>query len=73
MVAWMFCHKAMENGNPLLLNGIPKALYQDQFAVKGLGTSFGTLDIEADANSAKIHFLIFLKRTFAPFFVILIQ
>lgn len=56
MTAWMFAYERMCDNTLVLLGGIPKAWYAEGFAVKGLGTSFGTVDITADAQNVSVTF-----------------
>lgn len=56
MAAWMFAYERMSDNTLVLLGGIPKAWYAEGFAVKGLGTSFGTVSVTADAQNVSITF-----------------
>lgn len=62
MMAQIFCCKPMESPYPLLLAGFQRLGYDAEFAVEGLGFSFGTISIRSPANSVKIHFFDLPKK-----------
>ena len=56
MIGWMFAYETMDAEKLMLLAGIPKSWYAAGCAVKGIGTTFGTVDIAVQEDGVSMVF-----------------
>jgi hypothetical protein len=56
MTAWMFAFESTGEKRLSLLSGIPAAWYEAGFSARGVGLSFGQVDISASSERIKLRF-----------------
>ncbi|MBE6645428.1 MAG: hypothetical protein E7612_08650 [Ruminococcaceae bacterium] len=56
MLGWMFVYERVCDGVLQLLSALPKKWYNKPFSVKGIGYSYGTVDIVSDGKTLSITF-----------------